>query len=490
MLKPTLESLTPRQIVLELDKYIVGQDAAKRAVAVALRNRYRRSQLSEEMREDVIPKNILMIGPTGVGKTEIARRLANLSGAPLLKVEATKFTEVGYVGRDVDSMIRDLTEAAVSMVEKENLESVQERAGVAAEERILDLLVQKPVPRHRKSASPFGGSTPFGAASPFGSMFDADAAEEDGAEEKVSDSFRIQSEQAERLRSRMKEKLAAGELEETEVEIEVEEQYSGSSARVFGPVGMEEMGLDMQGMMGNLFPKNRKQRKVKIGEARKLLQHEEAQKLIDRDAVIAEAINRTQEAGILFIDEMDKVAGGGSGGSGPDISREGVQRDILPIVEGSTVTTKYGQVRTNHILFIAAGAFHVSKPSDLIPELQGRFPIRVELEPLTEADFRRILTEPKNALLKQYSALLAADGVTVEFTEDGIEEIAKLAREVNEQTENIGARRLHTIVEKLLEEVSFAAPDIEEKQINVDAQYVRDKLSTLVKDEDLSRYIL
>lgn len=482
MSKLSLESLTPRQIVAELDKYIVGQDAAKRAVAIALRNRYRRSQLSEEMREDVIPKNILMIGPTGVGKTEIARRLANLAGAPLLKVEATKFTEVGYVGRDVDSMVRDLTESAVSMVEKEKIEGVQERAKEAAGERILDLLVERPQPRNRQA------NTPFGGANPFGSMFNPQAAEED-VQEEVSDSYRIQAEQAERLRARMKEKLEAGELEETEVEIEVEEQHSGSAARVFGPVGMEEMGFDMQGMMGNLFPKNRKRRKVKIHEARKLLQQEEAQKLIDRDAVVAEAIERVQEAGILFIDEMDKVAGNG-GGSGPDVSREGVQRDILPIVEGSTVTTKYGQVRTNHILFIAAGAFHVSKPSDLIPELQGRFPIRVELEALSEGDFRRILTEPKNALLKQYAALLAADGVEVEFIESGIEEIAKLAREVNEQTENIGARRLHTIVEKLLEAVSFEAPEIEEKQIRIDAEYVRERLSSLVKDEDLSRYIL
>lgn len=491
--KPKLESLTPRQIVAELDKYIVGQDSAKRAVAVALRNRFRRSRLNEEMREDVIPKNILMIGPTGVGKTEIARRLANLTGAPLLKVEATKFTEVGYVGRDVDSMIRDLMETSVSIVEKEQLERVQERAADAAQARILDLLVERPTPRPRHTGppSPFGGN-PFATMFEMGSDDDDESSNEGEEHEEgtVSDSYRIQAEQADRLRARMKKKLEAGELEETEVEIEVEEQHSGGSARVFGPVGMEEMGFDMQGMMGSLFPKSRKQRKVKIHEARKLLQQEEAQKLIDRDAVVAEAIERVQEEGILFIDEMDKVAGGGSGGHGPDVSREGVQRDILPIVEGSTVTTKYGQVRTNHILFIAAGAFHVSKPSDLIPELQGRFPIRVELEPLTEADFRRILTEPKNALLKQYSALLAADGVEIEFTEDGIEEIARLAREVNDQTENIGARRLHTIVEKLLEEVSFEAPDIEEKQIQVDADYVRERLSTLVKDEDLSRYIL
>jgi ATP-dependent HslUV protease ATP-binding subunit HslU len=492
--KLSLESLTPRQIVAELDKYIVGQNDAKRAVAVALRNRYRRSQLSEEMREDVIPKNILMIGPTGVGKTEIARRLANLAGAPLLKVEATKFTEVGYVGRDVDSMVRDLTDTGVAIVEKEKLESVQQSAADAAQERILDLLVEKPQPRSRRAGSTpgmagnaFGGNPLSG--NPFGAMFEAETDDEEPDEEKISDSYRIQSEQAERLRARMKEKLNAGELEQTEVEIEVEEQHGGSSARVFGPVGMEEMGFDMQGMMGNLFPKNRKQRKVKIHEARKILQQEEAQKMIDRDAVVAEAIERVQEAGILFIDEMDKVAGNG-GGSGPDVSREGVQRDILPIVEGSTVTTKYGQVKTNHILFIAAGAFHVSKPSDLIPELQGRFPIRVELEPLTEADFRRILIEPKNALLKQYTALLDADGVTIEFEDSGVEEIAKLAREVNDQTENIGARRLHTIVEKLLEEISFDAPEIEEKHIAIDAAFVRDKLSSLVKDEDLSRYIL
>ncbi|HEX8235515.1 MAG TPA: ATP-dependent protease ATPase subunit HslU [Abditibacteriaceae bacterium] len=472
--KHTLETLTPRQIVAELDKYIVGQHAAKRAVAIALRNRFRRSKLGEEMRGDVIPKNILMIGPTGVGKTEIARRLANLAGAPMLKVEATKFTEVGYVGRDVDAMIRDLTEIGISMVEKEKLESVQDLAKELVEERVLDLLVERPEPRARRAKNPF--ETMWGQSP------------DDDDEDVTSSSYQTQMEQAERLRTRMKGKLANGELENAEVEIEVEEQRGGG-ARIFGPVGMEEMGFDMQSALGNLFPKERKKRKVKINEARRILQAEEAQRLVDREAVIAEAIERVQEHGILFIDEIDKVAGR-EGSHGPEVSREGVQRDILPIVEGSSVMTKYGHVATNHILFIAAGAFHVSKPSDLIPELQGRFPIRVELEALSEDDFRRILTEPRNALLKQYSALLDADGVQLEFSDDGIDEIAKLARQVNEQTENIGARRLHTIVEKLLDEISFAAPDVDEKRVLVDAAYVRDRLAELVKDEDLSRYIL
>ncbi|MDQ3813262.1 MAG: ATP-dependent protease ATPase subunit HslU [Armatimonadota bacterium] len=480
-MKHNLESLTPRQIVAELDNYIVGQDAAKRAVAIALRNRYRRAQLPDEMREDVIPKNILMIGPTGVGKTEIARRLANLAGAPMLKVEATKFTEVGYVGRDVDSMVRDLTDIAVSMVEKEKLEAVQERAAELAQEHILDLLVERPQPPARRTTNPF--ASVFGASSGFG-----DTTDDEDEDEATSSSYQVQLQQAERLRARMKEKLLKGELEEAEVEVEIEEQRQGS-ARIFGPAGMEEMGLDMQGVLSSLFPKDRKKRKVKVSEARRILQQEEAQRLIDRDAVISEAIERVQEAGILFVDELDKVAGR-EGGHGPDVSREGVQRDILPIVEGSTVMTKYGHVKTNHMLFIAAGAFHVSKPSDLIPELQGRFPIRVELEPLSEDDFRRILTEPRNALLKQYTALLAADGVRLEFAEDAIEEIARMARLVNDQTENIGARRLHTIVEKLLDDVSFAAPDVDAKHVVVDAAYVRERLGTLVKDEDLSRYIL
>lgn len=470
-MKSKLESLTPRQIVAELDKYIVGQHAAKKAVAVALRNRFRRAQLSEEMRADIIPKNILMIGPTGVGKTEIARRLATLASAPLLKVEATKFTEVGYVGRDVDAMVRDITDIAVSMVEKEKIAAMQDLAGERAQDRILDLLVERPQPR-TKTPAPMG----FWGAN----------AENDTEDE----AYKMQLEQAERLRTRMKEKLEKGELENAEVELDVEEQKTGG-ARIFTPAGMEEMGFDMQSMFSNMFPKERRRRKMKVGEARKVLQAEEAQKLLDRDAVIAEALERVQETGILFIDEMDKVAGREGGGhSGPQVSREGVQRDLLPIVEGSTVMTKYGPVQTNHMLFIAAGAFHVSKPSDLIPELQGRFPIRVELEPLTEADFRRILVEPQNALLKQYQALLGADGVELEFTDDGIDEIARLACLVNEQTENIGARRLHTVVERLLEEMSFEAPDIEEKSIRVDAAFVKEKLSALVKDEDLSRYIL
>jgi len=467
-----LEELTPRQIVAELDRHIVGQHAAKRAVAVALRNRVRRGRLDVELRGDIIPKNILMIGPTGVGKTEIARRLATLANAPFLKVEATKFTEVGYVGRDVDSMVRDLVEAGVSMVEKERLEGVQEKAEERMKERLLDLLVERPAPPNRKSNNPFGA------------MFSGQSVDEPPP----SEAYRVQVEQAERLRSRMREKLEGGELENAEVEIEVEEKRSGG-AGFMAPGGMEEMGVDMQNMIGNLFPTGHKTRRVPIKEARRILREEEARKLVDRDAVIAEAIERVQENGILFIDELDKVAGR-EGGSGPQVSREGVQRDILPIVEGSSVATKYGHVQTNHILFIAAGAFHVSKPSDLIPELQGRFPIRVELEPLSEDDLRRILTEPRHALLKQYAALLGADGVRIEWTPDGIDEIAKLARQVNEQTENIGARRLHTLVEKLLEEIAFDAPDEAPESVVINREFVSERLNALVQNEDLSRYIL
>jgi ATP-dependent HslUV protease ATP-binding subunit HslU len=464
----SLQELTPRQIVAELDKYIVGQNAAKKAVAIALRNRYRRDRLAEEMRADVIPKNILMIGPTGVGKTEIARRLATLANAPLLKVEATKFTEVGYVGRDVDSIVRDLIEVAVAMVEKEKLMEVQESAGKQVRDRLLDLLA----PRPAKSSSQF--------PNPFAAMW--------GQQSEMTETERAQQEQSERLRNRMGEKLDAGELEDAEVEVEVEEKRPSNLA-FFGPGGMEEMGNDLQNALGGLFPANRKTRRVKVREARPILQNQEAQKLLDRDVVISEAIARAQERGIVFVDEIDKIAGREQGG-GPQVSREGVQRDILPLVEGSTVNTKYGPVKTDHMLFIAAGAFHVSKPSDLIPELQGRFPIRVELEALTEEDFRRILTEPRHALLKQYAALLASDGVEIEFSEDGVAEIAALAREVNDQTENIGARRLHTMVEKLLEDVAFDAPDSVSGVVKVDAAFVRERLGGLVKDEDLSRYIL
>jgi ATP-dependent HslUV protease ATP-binding subunit HslU len=471
---PSLESLTPRQIVAELDKYIVGQDSAKRAVAVALRNRYRREQLPDEMRDDIIPKNILMIGPTGVGKTEIARRLAGLARAPMLKVEATKFTEVGYVGRDVDSMIRDLTEVGIAMVEKEKLEAVQESAAKRAVQRILDLL---------------SGGSPEPEPQQYVPTFFNGVIVDEESNPAPSAAHEEKRQQSARLRERMKEKLERGELEDAEIEVEVEERAQGGQARVFGPVGMEEMGFDMQGMLGNLFPKEHKNRKMKVREARKVLQNEEAEKMLDRDALIAEAIKRVEQSGILFIDELDKVAGR-EGAHGPEVSREGVQRDILPIVEGSAVMTKYGHVHTNHILFIAAGAFHVSKPSDLIPELQGRFPIRVNLEALSENDFRRILTEPRNALLHQYVALLAADGVELQFPDDGIAEIARLAAQVNEQTENIGARRLHTVVEKLLDEISFAAPEVEEDTVVVDAAYVREHIESLVKNEDLSRYIL
>ena len=486
--------LTPRQIVAELDKYIVGQNAAKKAVAVALRNRYRRRQLSEDLREEVIPKNILMIGPTGVGKTEIARRLANLAGAPFMKVEATKFTEVGYVGRDVDSMVRDLAQKAVAMVESEKIDEIRPSAERRALERILDIL-EPPMRRAAQAVMPkqwidslqnamghiFPGTGP-------GNPIPPEIEEEDQQAPPDDDFNQDQAERKQRIREKLYSQLIAGELDQREITIEVEDTGM-PQFQMFGGQGLEEMGMDMSGMLGNLFPKKRKKKKVTVAEAKKVLADEEAHAMIDHDAIVREAINRTEQDGIIFIDEMDKIAGREKE-SGPQVSREGVQRDILPIIEGSTITTKYGPVSTNHILFIAAGAFHVSKPSDLIPELQGRLPIRVELDSLTEKDFISILTEPKNALTKQYSALLATEEVVVTFVEDGIAELAKMAAEVNSRMENIGARRLHTIMEKLLEEVSFEAPDTLQKEILVDSAFVKSRLSGITKDEDLSKYIL
>ena len=487
------ESLTPRRIVEELDKYIIGQDKAKRAVAVALRNRHRRRMLTGELREEVIPKNILMIGPTGVGKTEIARRLAALAGAPFIKVEATKFTEVGYVGRDVDSMVRDLVQVAVKMVEQEKAEEVKDRARELAIDRVLDILEPPPKPRGIGFQAPrmppqiqamvtaiFPGARPV--EQPIGEV------EEE--EEESEEYARVKAEQKDRIRARLREQLIAGELDDRKIEIEVEESPS-SFMQVFTPQGMEEMGVDFPGMMSGMFPKRHKTRGVTVAESKEILAEEVARDLIDQDAVVREAIERTEQSGIIFVDELDKIAGREAGGSsGPQVSREGVQRDILPIIEGSTVITKYGPVRTNHILFIAAGAFHVAKPSDLIPELQGRLPIRVELDTLTEDDFKRILREPKNALIKQYIALLATEGIELDFAESAIDEIARLAGEVNTSSENIGARRLHTIMEKLLEDISFRAPDLPDKKIAIDDAYVRDRLAGIVKDEDLSKYIL
>ncbi|GIM47793.1 ATP-dependent protease ATPase subunit HslU [Collibacillus ludicampi] len=459
------QALTPKQIVAELDKYIVGQKMAKRAVAIALRNRYRRSLLPEEMREEITPKNILMIGPTGVGKTEIARRLAKLVGAPFVKVEATKFTEVGYVGRDVEAMIRDLVETSIRMVKTEKMALVESQARKLAEERIVQILV--PDPDRAKSFK-----------NPLEMLFSSGSTQR--PEENVTESDTIRMKRRE-----MRAKLERGELEDTIIEIEVEDTAQ-PIFELFQAPG--EMGMNVQEMLGNLMPKRHKKRKVPVREARKLLTQEEAQKLIDMDEVTAEAVVRAEQSGIIFIDEIDKIAGKERGG--PDVSREGVQRDILPIVEGSTVMTKYGAVKTDHILFIAAGAFHISKPSDLIPELQGRFPIRVELTSLTADDFERILTEPKNALIKQYTALLSTEGIDVEFTTEAIRKLAELATQVNQQTENIGARRLHTLLEKLLEDLSFEAPDVHLSKITITPSYVMEKLEGIVQNRDLSQYIL
>ncbi len=467
MEKKTFEEMTPKEIVRELDKYIIGQYEAKRAVAVAMRNRIRRQKLPEEIRKEVIPKNILMIGPTGVGKTEIARRLAQLSGSPFVKVEATRFTEVGYVGKNVDSMIRELVEVSVNTVKEEHMKKVEEKARKNVEERILDALL--PSSRRRRNPQTF---------------FDFIKAQSGGHEPQPLDSGEIS-----RRRAELREKLRAGELDKEEIEIEVEE----SNVPMFGMIGgpdLEEIGIEIQNMFGSLLPKTRKKRRMTVAEAKRFLLPIESEKLIDMDKVIQEALDRAQNKGIVFIDEMDKVVASGRRGEGVDVSREGVQRDLLPIVEGTTIMTKYGPVRTDYILFIAAGAFHLAKPSDLIPELQGRFPLRVELSPLTQRDFVRILTEPENAITKQYKALLETDGVDLEFTEDGIEEMARIAYELNEKLENIGARRLYTVVEKVLEDVAFEAPDIENPKVVIDAEFVRKKLGDIYRDEDISSYIL
>ncbi|WP_394232539.1 HslU--HslV peptidase ATPase subunit [Niallia oryzisoli] len=463
-------NLTPRQIVERLNQYIIGQSDAKKAVAVALRNRYRRSLLDEKIRDEISPKNILMIGPTGVGKTEIARRIAKLVQAPFVKVEATKFTEVGYVGRDVESMVRDLIETSVRLIKEEKMQSVKGRAEKNANQRLIELLV----PSNKKTAS---------IKNPLEMLFGG-GSNQDQQDTSGSDEANLQEK-----RQSIQAKLAAGELENEIVTVEVEENQPSMFDMLQGS-GMEQMGLNMQDALGNLMPKRRKKRKLAVHEARKVLTQEEAQKLIDMDEVTQEAIYRAEQSGIIFIDEIDKIASKNSGGSSTDVSREGVQRDILPIVEGSTVVTKYGSVKTDHILFIAAGAFHIAKPSDLIPELQGRFPIRVELTKLTTEDFVKILIEPDNALIKQYEALLATEGIQIEFSDDAITKIAEVAFEVNQNTDNIGARRLHTILEKLLEDLSFEAPEITMEKIIITPQYVEEKLGAISRNKDLSRFIL
>lgn len=457
-----MKILTPREIVSELDKYIIGQGQAKRSVAIALRNRWRRQQVPPDLRDEIAPKNIIMMGPTGVGKTEIARRLARLAESPFLKVEATKFTEVGYVGRDVESMIRDLTELAVSMAKKKEQENVKVKAHELAEERLLDILL----PKRRE-----------------------DSREEEGGEkEKVLEVVKAEKPESQSTREKLRRLLRDGKLDARNVEIETTNQ-NVPMVEVFSNTGMEEMEFNIKEVFGNVFPSKKKKRLVKIPEALEILFQEESQRLIDIDNVIEEAVRMTEQNGIIFLDELDKIAGTESG-HGPDVSREGVQRDLLPIVEGSTVTTKYGMVKTDHILFIAAGAFNASKPSDLLPELQGRFPIRVELDSLTREDFLRILTEPKNALITQYKALLETEDIDLQFEESAIEEIASMASRVNERMENIGARRLHTVMEKLLDEISFDAPDMTAEKVIIDKNHVVKKLTDILEDENLSRYIL
>ncbi len=457
------QPLTPAEIVRELDKYVIGQREAKRMVAIALRNRWRRQQVPEHLRDEIAPKNIIMIGPTGVGKTEIARRLARLAQSPFLKIEASKFTEVGYVGRDVESMIRDLTELAVNMVRSEDMETVKLKAEAIAEEKLLDILL--PPKRQQEAKEPLL------------------------PEPEAMHAAQQESEQADSTREKLRKLLKKGSLDDRYVEIDVPDR-NVPMVEIFAGAGMEDMDYNLREMLGSMLPRRTKRRKVKIPEAREILVAEESQKLIDMDKVIKLAMERVEHSGIIFLDEIDKIAGRESGGRGPDVSREGVQRDLLPIVEGSTVTTKYGMVRTDHILFIASGAFHIAKPSDLIPELQGRFPIRVELTSLSKDDFVRILKEPENALIVQYTALMETEDVKITFDDSAIEEIAELAFQVNSSTENIGARRLHTIMEKLLCEISFNAPDLKGQMIPITKDYVHETLQEIIKDEDLSRYIL